>query len=125
MREMNMKHNFARGSALMGILAAVALAAFATGCAAPSPLYGTWSDNQGNKISFVDELSYTATVVDSSGTSVSYSGSYSVLLNTLVFNKNSGGTVVTEWDIRGNIMYLNWVDADNETKALSLYKTSN
>lgn len=86
-------------------------------CFTPSPLYGTWSDNLGNKITFSDDLSYTATIaverqVDEDGavvgyTKETYSGSFAVAENVLSLSTDYG-LVVTEWDIRGSILYLDW-----------------
>ena len=37
-----------------------------TSCYTPNPLYGTWTDNDGNKIQFMDDGTFTASVKDSS-----------------------------------------------------------
>ena len=46
-------------------------------CYTPNPLYGTWSDNDGNKIQFIDDGTFTATIKDSDNQLVSYSGDWS------------------------------------------------
>ena len=93
-------------------------------CYTPSPLYGTWSDNTGDKITFISDGSFTSTITNSAGKSTLYSGSWTVLDNVLIFTKSSGSTVDTEWDIRGSMLYLDWVDDYNETQALTLYHVS-
>jgi hypothetical protein len=91
----------------------------------PSPLYGTWADNKGNNISFFDDNTFNAKMTGSNGTR-NYEGNYSVLLNSLTMDCTAIGLrVVTEWDIRGNILYINWVTVDDDTLSLSLFKVSN
>ncbi len=103
-------------------------------CFTPSPLYGTWSDNLGNKITFSDDNTYTATIavertVDESDGSVInietevYSGSFSVAENVISLSTEYG-LIVTEWDIRGSILYLNWTLPKGHTEtvvSLTLY----
>ena len=93
-------------------------------CYTPSPLYGTWADNKGNRITFVNDGSYSASIIDETGQKTSYEGSWTVFDNVLILTKNSGGTIDTEWDIRGAMLYLNWVDNNNETQALTLFHIS-
>lgn len=103
-------------------------------CYEPSPLYGTWADNDGNKISFVSDGTFNAYVLDSAGDKVNYEGNWSVIDNVLVFSFTSSkveGSFNTnsEWDIRGSMLYLRWTYADkvlseNTTKQLTLYHTS-
>lgn len=86
-------------------------------CFTPSPLYGTWSDNLGNKITFSDDMSYTAVIatdrdIDEDGNVLKnkteiFSGSFTVAENVLSLSTEYG-LVVTEWDIRGSILYLDW-----------------
>ena len=96
---------------------------FLASCYAPSPLYGVWADNMGNKITFTSDGSYTATV-SVSGSKEQSMGTYTVLKNILTFTRESGTTTSTEWDIRGNILYLNWVDSGGNQKQIQLYKIS-
>lgn len=97
---------------------------FIASCYAPSPLYGTWADNIGNKITFTSDGSFNATVTIN-GTKEQSMGTYLVLKNILTFTRESGTTTSTEWDIRGNILYLNWVDSSGSTKQIQLFKISN
>jgi len=102
-------------------------AAAVLSCKEPGPLYGSWADNKGNSFSFFDDGNFNARVVRTSQTDV-IDGTFSLLLNVLTFDgKGSSGNsfrVVTEWDIRGNILYFDWVDAEG-SRSMSLYKTSN
>ena len=93
----------------------------------PSPLHGTWADNRGNTFSFFDDNTFSARVDTVPGwPAQNYEGNYTVLLNILTLNcTNVELRVVTEWDIRGNILYLNWVSADSGNMSLTLFKVSN
>ena len=93
----------------------------------PGPLYGTWADNKGNTLSFFDDNTFNARITASAGSSaLNYDGNYSVLLNSLTLNCTGIELrIVTEWDIRGNILYLNWVTSDGDTLPLTLFKVSN
>lgn len=95
-------------------------------CAEPSPLYGTWSDNLGNTFSFFEDETFSAKITAAGGIKNSYDGSYSVLLNALTLScTNVELRVVTEWDIRGNMLYLNWTNEDGVQLSMTLYKISN
>ena len=89
-------------------------------CYQPSPLYGSWADNIGNKISFADDGSFNATIIDSNKTKQNYSGSYTVLENVINFSKEDG-SINSEWDIRGGILYLTWFDSYGDPINLTLY----
>jgi hypothetical protein len=94
-------------------------------CTLPSPLYGTWADNKGNNIAFFDDNTFNAKMTVASVAKI-YEGNYSVLLNSLTMScSDIGLRVVTEWDIRGNILYINWVTEDSVSLSLSLFKISN
>lgn len=96
------------------------LAACFASCYQPSPLYGAWSDNSGNKISFADDGSYTATIIDSNQSKHTYSGSFAVIENVITFSKDDG-SINSEWDIRGGMLYLTWFDSYGEAIRLTLY----
>ena len=93
----------------------------------PGPLYGTWADNKGNTLSFFDDNTFNARITAAAGLPpINYSGNYSVLLNSLTMScTDIELRIVTEWDIRGNILYLNWVTSDGDTLPLTLFKVSN
>jgi hypothetical protein len=96
-------------------------------CTEPLPIYGRWADNRGDTISFVEDGSFLATVVYPAGAKLMYEGTWSILQNSLTLNGTSGDIsiqIVTEWDIRGNMLYLDWA-TDEGTIALTLYKISN
>jgi len=96
---------------------------FLTSCTEPSPLYGSWADNRGNIFIFFDDGAFNAKIA---GADQVYEGNYSLLMNVLTLNcTNIELRIVTEWDIRGNILYLDWTTAENESMSLSLYKISN
>lgn len=94
-------------------------------CYTPNPLYGTWSDNDGNKIQFMDDGAFSANIKDSDNNLVSYTGDWSVVDNVLIFTIKGDTTYTrnTEWDIRGAMLYLTWT-ANNNTKMLTLYHTA-
>ena len=99
---------------------------FFIACTEPSPLYGTWADNRSNTFSFYDDGSFSAKVTAAGGIIINYEGTYSVLLNALtLYCTNVELRVVTEWDIRGNMLYLDWVNEDGTALSLTLYKISN
>jgi hypothetical protein len=106
------------------IILCVWAAAFFAACAEPGPLYGTWADNRGNTFSFFEDDTFNARIPSVS--SLPISGNYTLLLNSLTLDcKEPSMKVVTEWDIRGNILYLNWARPDGGTLALTLFKVSN
>lgn len=90
-----------------------------------SPLYGTWADNKGDQITMLSDFTYTAKLHDAVGEEFETTGSYNVLLNAIAFTSKTGQTVVSEWDIRGNMLYLNWTDPVGRPLQLTLYKTKN
>ena len=92
-------------------------------CYTPSPLYGTWNDNLGNKITFITDGTFTAKIFDHYGQELSYSGDYTVIDNVLIFSTQNGKVINTEWDIRGALLYLTWTK-DSETLYLTLYHTA-
>ncbi len=116
-----MKKNFIR---FFISIIAICISALYVSCYAPSPLYGTWQDSYGNKITFMPDSTYTSTVT-LNGNKEQQDGSYEVLNNVLVFTRSSGSIMSTEWDIRGNIMYLAWTDTSSNSMLLTLMKISN
>ncbi len=105
---------------LFGLFATIIM----TGCYEPSPLYGTWADNQGNTITFINDGTFTAKIYNDSNEGKQQEGSYVVIENTLSFSLSDGSTVVTEWDIRGSLLYLTWSTGDTTNKTLTLYHTA-
>ena len=94
------------------------------GCTTPSPFIGTWSDNVGNTITFGVENDFNASILNSAEESVNYTGTYTVIYNSL-FLQTENLEIVTEWDIRGAMLYLEWTDSDKFSQKLTLYKTKN
>ena len=115
----NMK-TFKIGAVMLAALFAVSV--FMSSCYLPNPLYGTWSDNEGNKIQFVDDGSFSAKIKESDGTIDNYEGSWSTVDNVLIFSikGDKSYTRNTEWDIRGAILHLTWT-ANQNTVQLDLY----
>ena len=97
---------------------------FLSSCYAPSPLYGTWADGWGNKISFMADGTFNANTTLNDNVEMD-DGTYEVLKNIIVFSKSSGAKMQTEWDIRGNLMYLTWIDNKSNARLLELMKISN
>lgn len=104
------------------VVAAVLLLA---SCYEPSPLYGKWTDNNGNSISFISDGTFIAKINDKTDTLITYQGDYSVIENVLVFNitSPSATTIDTEWDIRGSMLFCTWTQ-DSVTRTLTLYHVS-
>lgn len=107
----------------LALLFGTFVAALFGACYQPSPLYGAWSDNAGNKISFSDDGSFTATIIDTNKTKKSYSGSFTVIENVISFSKDDG-SINSEWDIRGGILYLTWFDSYGAAISLTLYHSA-
>ena len=110
---------------LIGLSLGVLL--FFSACAQPGPLYGTWADNRGNNLSFFDDNTFSAKIIVTiGGIPQYYSGNYTLLLNSLTLDcTNLSLRIVTEWDIRGNILYIGWTTAEGDTLFLTLFKISN
>ena len=109
----------------IGVALAIAVLFTMTACYTPNPLYGTWTDNEGNKIQFIDDGTFSANIKDSEDKINNYSGEWTVVDNVLIFTikGDSAYTRNTEWDLRGAMLYLTWT-ANNNTKMLVLYHTS-
>ena len=108
---------------VLAILFGTFVAALFGACYQPSPLYGAWADNAGNKITFSDDGSFSATIIDSNNDKKTYSGSFTVVENVLSFSKDDG-SINTEWDIRGGLLYLNWTDSYGTVISLTLYHSA-
>ncbi|MGP1530668.1 MAG: hypothetical protein ACTTI5_00570 [Treponema sp.] len=100
---------------------------FIASCYTPSPLYGTWSDNSGNKITFISDGTFVAKVKDQTDKFVNYEGDFSTIDNVLIFSYQADGvsrSMNTEWDIRGSMLYCTWSFDGNQTVKLTLYHTA-
>lgn len=122
MEKNNMKNIKIKFTFLVFALVGITISLLAS-CYQPSPLYGTWSDNKGNKIILSSDNSYTAIIIDSNGNKSNYSGSYTVLENVITFSR-SDGNMNTEWDIRGGMLYIKWLDSSGKEINLTLYHTA-
>ena len=97
-----------------------------TACTEPSPLLGTWADNRNNTLSFYGDNTFTARIRGPAGNLVNYSGNFTLLLNVLTMDCTGVDLrIVTEWDIRGNILYLDWATVEGDIMSLNLFKVSN
>lgn len=96
-----------------------------TSCYTPNPLYGTWKDNEGNKIQFVDDGTFTSVIKESDNNLIEYQGEWTIIDNVLIFNikGDSVYTRTTEWDIRGAMLYITWT-SNGTTRNLTLYHTA-
>lgn len=94
------------------------------GCYVPSPLYGTWADNNGNKISFVSDGTFVATITDLNTKEKTVTqGDYTVIDNVICFSTTDGVSINTEWDIRGSMLYITWTKG-GITNVMTLYHIS-
>jgi len=106
------------------ILTLTLLTTFFTSCYSPNPLYGKWADNFGNTITFFTDLNFSAKIYNFYNIQEDFEGAYNVIENVMSFTKSDGSTTLTEWDIRGSILYITWTTGDGETLNLSLYRVS-
>ena len=106
------------------IILAVLITALFSSCYTPSPLYGTWGDNVGNTISFLPDGSFTSTTKNSMNKEIKTNGNWTCNENVLVITRDSGTRFLSEWDIRGSMLYLDWVDDLNQSIELTLYHIS-
>ena len=107
------------------VVAALIFTLLFISCYTPNPLYGTWTDNEGNKIQFIDDGTFFASIRTSETDIAIYEGDWSCVDNVLVFHikADTAYTRNTEWDIRGAMLYLTWT-ANGSTKMLTLYHTA-
>ena len=104
------------------ILTIAILVLLLAGCSSSSPIFGTWIDNSGNSLVLESDGTFTTSLTDSNDKVVAKTGSYTVRNNVMVFQTEQGDTIVTEWDIRGCILYISWTDSAKVTQMLTLYK---
>ena len=67
------------------VLFYILTAMFFAGCYDPSPLYGTWADNMGDKITFISGGGFVCKIKNSNDEYITYNGDYSVLDNSITF----------------------------------------
>lgn len=120
----NIKNIFENRKIIAGLIVVIT-SLFLASCYTPNPLYGTWTDNEGNSIQFQADGSFTATILNSSQNPIDYQGTYDVVDNVLIFHITGDKEYSrnTEWDIRGAMLYLTWT-ANNVTKSITLYHTA-
>ena len=109
---------------VLGVMGIFSFLLFAA-CDEPGPLFGTWMDNKGNSLTFNTDNTFTARIYYGLSEPLSDGGQFSLLQNSLTLKcVETQQTIVTEWDIRGNILYLYWLTEDN-TMLLTLFKVAN
>lgn len=97
---------------------------FFMSCDKPNPIYGAWSDVQGdNQITFIPDGSCTVKMKDVGG-GTTMSGTYQIIQNTVVF-KLPNVTINSEFDIRVNVLSITWTYEDRTTRNFTLYKIRN
>jgi len=92
-------------------------------CYIPNPLYGTWADGNGReKIIFMDDGTFTATILNSDDTTTDYTGEWSTVDNILILNIKGAKNYSRNapWDLQGAILHLTWT-SDTQTRILTLY----
>lgn len=99
------------------------VSSFLVSCYIPSPLYGVWMNDQKDSLTINSgsPMEFTASFYDEKGSAVLYSGTCITKDNVIIFTIDGGGMKMTEWDIRGNILYLTWTDEFNRSRTLKLY----
>lgn len=119
------KKLFTNKKAIISSLVLILVSLFLISCYTPNPLYGTWTDNDGNSIQFQTDGTFNASILNSSGEAVEYQGTFDVIDNVLIFHITGDKEYSrnTEWDIRGAMLYLTWT-ANNTTKSITLYHTA-
>lgn len=96
-------------------------------CYIPNPLYGTWSDSNGDQyITILEDGTFTARITNSDLTSTDYTGEWTTVDNILILSikgsVNYQRNVV--WSLNGAILYLDWTSEDNTQKSVTLYHTA-
>lgn len=104
-------------------IAFIGITVFISSCSMPSPLYGSWADNRGNKLTFMNDGNFTATIKEYIGTRV-HQGSYTVIENVISFSLNDGRKIVSEWDIGGTVLRMDWPSQSGNIN-ITLYKIAN
>lgn len=101
------------------IIVSVFCAILLASCAPSNPLWGKWTDGTGNNLVLSSDMNFNAKIISEEIPFI-YNGTYSIMHNSLFFSLNDGRTVIAEWDIRGQIMYLNWPSPNYEDQNIKL-----
>ena len=102
-----------------------ALTYLGASCSMPGPLYGSWADNRNNTFTFYTDDTFDVRIANPGFPAENYSGRFTLLMNVLTLHIDDGFRIVSEWDIRGNILYLNWTTEAGQPMSLTLFKISN
>ena len=96
-----------------------------TSCYQPNPLTGNWADNRGDSLTLFPDYTFVGQITTPNHKKETYKGNYNVLMNAISFTEEDGTLIVSEWDIRASMLYLEWPNETGEKLQLTLYKTKN
>ncbi len=109
------------------ILTAAFFAAMLSSCYTPNPLYGTWTDSNGNQyISLLEDGTFSAKISNSDDSTTEYTGEWSTVDNVLILNVKGATNYQRNviWSLNAAILYLDWTAEDNSVKTVTLYHTA-
>lgn len=124
---MNKKNTAKKIILTLAIAFSALFTAALSSCYIPNPLYGTWSDSNGDQyITILEDGTFTARITNSDLTSTDYTGEWTTVDNILILSikgsVNYQRNVV--WSLNGAILYLDWTSEDNTQKSVTLYHTA-
>jgi len=102
-------------------------------CYTPSPLYGTWADNLGNKMVFNEDGTFSATIFNGEETKFEFDGTWTTIDNSILLKYKQKADVentevpeisrIAEWDIQGAKLTVKWTINEQISKNLILWHT--
>jgi len=112
--------------ALAAVLSALFIAALSS-CYIPNPLYGTWTDSNGDQyMTLLEDGTFSAKIANSDDSTTEYSGEWTTVDNILILSikgsTNYQRNIV--WSLNGAILYLDWTSEDKTEKSVTLYHTA-
>ena len=124
---MNKKNTEKKIILTLALVVSALFTAALSSCYIPNPLYGTWSDSNGDQyITILEDGTFTARITNSDLTSTDYTGEWTTVDNILILSikgsVNYQRNVV--WSLNGAILYLDWTSEDNTQKSVTLYHTA-
>jgi len=124
---MNKKNTAKKIILTLALVVSVLFITAISSCYIPNPLYGTWSDSNGDQyITILEDGTFTARITNSDLTSTDYTGEWTTVDNILILSikgsVNYQRNVV--WSLNGAILYLDWTSEDNTQKSVTLYHTA-
>ncbi len=112
---------------VLSILACAFFVTVLSSCYTPNPLYGTWTDSNGNQyISLLEDGTFSAKISNSDDSTTEYTGEWSTVDNVLILNVKGATNYQRNviWSLNGAILYLDWTAEDNSVKTVTLYHTA-